>query len=160
MSERYPAWMGKMRALTPEEIADFLAGPIVARLALVTPAGAPYIVPLWQEWDGAAMWFIARERSAFIPALRANPRLAASCALDAAPSTRVLLEGTGEIVAGPAPLAGDVLAMARRMATRYLGERGPEYLEPTRDRPRYWLRLAPTRLTSWEGVEWAKRYRV
>ena len=158
MSTDYPAWMGKMRGLTPAEIDTFLAGPIVARVAMVTPDGAPYVMPLWQEWDGTAMWFVVRQRSAFVPFLRVNPRLAVSCALDAAPSTRVLLEGRVEFAAGPAPMDGEMLAIARRMATRYLGERGPEYLEPTRARPRYLLRLAPTRITSWEGVEWARHY--
>ena len=43
-------------------------------------------------------------------------------------------------------------------AVRYLGEHGPEYLEPTADRPRYLIKFTPTKVTSWEGVEWAEKY--
>lgn len=44
------------------------------------------------------------------------------------------------------------------MARRYLGKRGPDYLDNTLDRPRYMVRLAPEKITSWEGVEWAAKY--
>jgi nitroimidazol reductase NimA-like FMN-containing flavoprotein (pyridoxamine 5'-phosphate oxidase superfamily) len=145
--------------LTPAEVAALLDGPMVARAAFVTPECAPYVVPLWQEWDGQAMWFIVRQRSAFVAYLRHNPRMAVSCARDGDGNPRVLLEGTGEIVAGPEPLAGAMLAMAERMAERYMGPRGPEYVRRTTDRPRYWLTLTPTRLTSWRGAEWAAKYR-
>ena len=50
MTKQYPAWMGKMRGLTPEEIMTFLAGPIVARVATVDEAGLPYVTPVWQEY--------------------------------------------------------------------------------------------------------------
>ena len=38
--------MGKMRALTNEEIVEFLSGPIVARLGTVRPDGSPYVTPI------------------------------------------------------------------------------------------------------------------
>ena len=44
------------------------------------------------------------------------------------------------------------------MATRFLGERGPEYLVPTLDRPRYLVEITPTKMTTWDGVEWAEKY--
>jgi hypothetical protein len=44
------------------------------------------------------------------------------------------------------------------MALRYLGERGPEYLVPTYERPRYLIRFTPSKIISWEGVEWAQHY--
>lgn len=159
MSKReYPDWMGKMRALTPEEIMEFLSGPIVARVAVVKPDGAPYLAPVWQEYDGQALYFIPREKSTFVPYIQANPRLAISCALDNAPYTRVLFQGQAEIVEGPKPMAGLMLDIARRMARRYLGEKGPEYLEPSRPRPRYLIKLVPDKITSWEGVEWHPKY--
>jgi hypothetical protein len=122
MSEKreYPEWMGKMRALTKEEIKEFLDGPVVARLGTVKPDGSPYVVPVWQEYDGEAVYFIPREKSAFISDL--------------------------------------TLEIARRMAVRYLGERGPEYLEPSQSRPRYLIKLVPDKVTSWEGVEWHSKY--
>jgi PPOX class probable F420-dependent enzyme len=159
MTERkYPEWMGKMRALTPEEIVEFLAGPVVARVATVDEEGQPYITPVWEEWDGAALWIVPRERSVWVRHLQIHPQVAISCALDNSPYTRVLMRGKAEIVAGPEPMQGKCLEVANRMAVRYLGERGPEYLVPTLDRPRYLIKFTPDKITSWEGVEWAEKY--
>lgn len=154
----YPEWMGKMRGLKKEEIKEFLAGPVVARVATVKPDGSPYVAPVWQEFDGEAIYFIPRERSAFVSHIKANPRVAISCALDTAPYTRVLFEGKAEILEGPSRVEGKVLEMGQRMSRRYLGEHGPEYLEPTRDRPRFLVRVIPDKITSWEGVEWHEKY--
>ena len=159
MSQRqYPEWMGKMRGLTPAEIDEFLAGPVVARIAMVKPDGRPYLALVWQEWDGQALYFIPREKSAFIPYIQANPYLAISCALDQSPFTRVLFEGQAQILEGPRPMEGLMLEIAWRMAARYLGELGPRYLEPTRPRPRYLVKFIPEKITSWEGVEWHPKY--
>ena len=150
--------MGKNRRLTREEIAEFLAGPIVARIATVDPDGMPYITPAWQEWDGESLWVVPRERSAWVKHIQTNPKVAVSCALDSGTYTRVLMRGEAEIVFGPAPMEGQCLEVANRMATRYLGERGPEYLVPTMDRPRYLVKITPTTIVSWDGVEWANKY--
>jgi nitroimidazol reductase NimA-like FMN-containing flavoprotein (pyridoxamine 5'-phosphate oxidase superfamily) len=159
MSERkYPEWMGKMRALTPDEIIEFLAGPIVARVATIDQEGLPYVTPVWQEWDGTAIWIVPRERSAWISHIQHEPHVAVSCALDSSPYTRVLMRGVAEIVSGPEPMQGRCLEIANRMAVRYLGEHGPEYLVPTLDRPRYLIRFTPSKMVTWEGVEWAQHY--
>jgi PPOX class probable F420-dependent enzyme len=154
-----PEWMGKNRGLTPEEISDFLAGPVVARVGTVDPDGSPYITPVWQEWDGEAMWLVPRERTAFVGHIRQNTRVAVSCAMESGTYTRVLIRGKAEIVFGPAPMEGPCLEIANRMATRYLGEHGPEYLVPTYDRPRYLIKIVPDSVISWDGVEWAKKYK-
>jgi nitroimidazol reductase NimA-like FMN-containing flavoprotein (pyridoxamine 5'-phosphate oxidase superfamily) len=159
MAERqYPEWMGKMRGLTPEEIKTFLAGPVVARVATIDEDGLPYITPVWQEWDGTAMWIVPRERSAWIRHIQQEAHVAVSCALDSTPYTRVLMRGVAEIASGPEPMQGHCLEVANRMAVRYLGEHGPDYLVPTYDRPRYLIRFTPAKIISWEGVEWAERY--
>jgi PPOX class probable F420-dependent enzyme len=155
---KYPDWMGKMRGLTADELVEFLAGPIVARVATIDEEGMPYITPVWQEWDGEAMWIVPRERSTWVRHIQSNPNVAVSCALDSSPYTRVLMRGRAEIVSGPAPMAGLCLAIARRMSVRFLGERGPEYLEPTADRPRFLIKVTPAKIISWEGVEWAEKY--
>jgi PPOX class probable F420-dependent enzyme len=157
-AHQYPEWMGKMRGLTGAEIEAFLAGPIVARVATVAENGAPYITPVWQEYDGESLWFIPREKTVLVRHLRREPRVAISCALDQSPYTRVLFQGRAEIVAGPAVMEGQMLQIAERMALRYLGERGPDYLAPTHDRPRYLVRVQPEQITSWEGVEWHPKY--
>ena len=156
--QKSPKWMGEAGRLTKKEIKAFLAGPIVARIATVKPDGSPYVVPVWQYYDGKAIYIIPRMRSVFVQHIKAEPRICISCALDNAPSTRVILEGKAKIVEGPTIMKGRTLRIARQMAKRYLGERGPEYLEPTRDRPRYLIRMEPEKVTSWKGVEWAPKY--
>ena len=133
-----------MPQLTREQVDEFLATPVVARLATVKADGAPYVVPVWQHWDGEAMYVIPRGRSRFVEHLRAEPRVAVSCADDAgAGHRRVLIEGRAEIVEGPVPMAGRTLDIAREMAARYGGEAGLRYLDGTMDKPRYLLRIVP-----------------
>jgi nitroimidazol reductase NimA-like FMN-containing flavoprotein (pyridoxamine 5'-phosphate oxidase superfamily) len=157
----HPEWMGKMRGLTAEEIAEFLAGPVVARIATIDTNGFPYITPVWQEWRDGAMYVIPREKTVFVKHLQTNPKVAVSCALDTGTYTRMLMRGHAEILSGPAPMEGLCLEIAQRMSVRYLGPRGPEYLVPTQDRPRYLVRIAPSaehKLITWDGVEWAEKY--
>lgn len=154
----YPEWMGKMRGLYRDEMQEFLDGPVVARIATVDSKGDPYVTPVWQEWDGEVMWVIPRAKTIFARHLIRFPRCSVSCAKDTSPYTRVLFRGSAEIVEGPALMHGEWLEIARRMAVRYLGERGPEYLEPSRVRPRYLVRITPEKTISWEGVEWAAKY--
>ncbi len=152
-------WLGENRGLTKEEIIEFLSGPIVARLATIKKDGAPYIVPIYQEYDGEVMWVIPRERSVFVQHIKRDPRVAVSCALDQAPWTRILIEGRAEIVEGPKlSNEGFIADVGNRMSLRYLGEHSVEYAEITSDRPRYLIRIIPEKVTSWTGSEWAKKY--
>ena len=147
-----------MPQLTNSEIADLLGGPIIARLATVKPDGGPYIVPVWQQWDGEAMYVIPRGKSRFVEYVAANPKVAISCADDVnAAHARVLLEGEVEIVAGPVKLEGELYAIAAEMAERYGGAAGLDYLEGTKDEERYLLKLTPSKITSWRGP-WHPRY--
>lgn len=158
--EQDKSWMGSNRGMTAEEINAFLAGPVVARIATVDEEGAPYITPVWQHWDGQFMWIIPRAKTLFVQHLKKNPKVAVSCALDSGTYTRVLYRGTAEIVFGPGLLTGEWLEIANKMATRYLGEHGPEYLVPSLDRPRYVVKFTPTWSVSWDGIEWAQYYKT
>ena len=158
MEKNSSEWMGENRGLTKEEIAEFLSGPIVARIATVKEDGAPYIAPIWQYYDGEVMWVIPRERSVFVKHIRRSPRVAVSCAYDTAPWTRVLIQGRAEIVEGPKPVEGLIAEIGEQMAVRYLGEHGAEYASITWDRPRYLIKIIPEKITSWTGSEWADKY--
>lgn len=154
-------WMGKNAPLTKEEMDAFLAKGVVARLATVKADGAPYVVPLWHEWDGENLWLVPRNKSVFIQHIKREPRVCVSIALETNPYTRVTIQGVAEVVEGPVDSQGGTarwVPIARRMATRYLGPHGPEYLEPTMDRPRYLVKIVPTKITTWEGVEWHPKY--
>ena len=147
-----------MPGLTPEQVDELLAGPIIARLATVKPDGAPYVVPVWEYWEDGAMYIIPRERSAFMEYIKNEPRVAVSCADDVDPDhPRVLIEGVAEIVEGPVKMAGRTLEIAREMVVRYAGEPGLAYLESTIDNPRYLLKITPEKMTTWVKG-WHPRY--
>ena len=152
-----------MPQLTPEQVSEFLATPVIARLATVKPDGGPYIVPVWQHWDGEAMYVIPRGRSRFVEHLRSEPRVAVSCADDESDMElgtghrRVLIEGRAEIIEGPVLMTGLMLDIAREMAERYGGEAGLTYLDGTMRKPRYLLRIVSDTMTTWEG-SWHPRY--
>ena len=147
-----------MPPLTKAQIDALLAAPINARLATVKPDGAPYVVPVWQYWDGASMYIIPREKSRFVAHIQHETRVAVSCADDVdLAHPRVLLEGNIEVVAGPVKMEGQMLEIATEMAQRYGGEAGLAYLRGTLDKPRYLLRLTPSKVTTWNG-SWHPRY--
>jgi hypothetical protein len=49
--------------------------------------------------------------------------------------------------------------IAREMSYRYLGENGPDYLVPTLNEPRWLIFVKPLNVTTWQGVDWASRYK-
>ena len=156
--QKHLEWMGKNSGMSSEEVKEFLAGPVVARIATIDEEGLPYITPAWQEWDGEALWVVPREKSAWVKHIKHDPNVAVSCAMDGGTYKRVLFRGKAEIITGPAPMEGKCLEVASRMATRFLGEHGPEYLVPTYDRPRYLIKIVPAKTITWDGVEWHQKY--
>jgi nitroimidazol reductase NimA-like FMN-containing flavoprotein (pyridoxamine 5'-phosphate oxidase superfamily) len=140
------------------EVEAFLAKGIVMRLACLDDDGAPYCVPCWFEWRDGCFWVVPRQRSKWAGYLQRN----ASCAFTVdVPETleKVIGNGTAEVVEEP-NVGGAWVAVANRMAARYLGDRGPEYLEPTLHQPRWLLKITPTTMQTWQGVGWARRYWV
>lgn len=156
------SWMGKNAGLTTQEMDGFLQRPVVARLATVMPDGSPNVAPVWHAWDGEFFWIVPRARSSFVKHLQHEARVCLSIALEETPYTRVTAHGTAEIVEGPVDAQGGMsqwVGVARGMALRYLGEHGPEYLEPTMDRPRFLVKVTPQKIVTWEGVEWHDKYK-
>ena len=147
-------------SMSPEEVTSFLRGPVIARLATVQPGGAPYIAPVWQQWDGELMYVVGRAGSRFVDHIRREPRVAVSCADDVNPEhARVLIQGLAEVIEGPAPMTGRMLQIADEMALRYMGPDGPGYVQRTVDRPRCLIAITPESIISWAGGEWHPRYR-
>ena len=145
--------------LSPEALDALLREPIVARLATIDEDGYPYVVPVWTEWDGTAMWLVARARAAYVAHLAARPKVGLSIVRADMADTRVLILGRAEIVAGPGPLEGEMEAAARRMATRYEGADGERYIEESLAWPRVLVRIAPDRIRSWGNAGWHPKYR-
>ncbi len=151
------SWRGRVGRLSETEITAFLDEPQLARLACLDDEGWPYVVPCWQEWDGNSFWVIPREKSAWARYLVSDSRCAIS--VDESGGLRkVVAQCTAHMVEEP-NVGGQWVPIAERMSLRYLGENGPKYLEPTLDKPRWLFRLEPVNLQTWQGVDWAARYK-
>ncbi len=160
---------GDMGGLDKESIDRFLAGAPLARLACLKPDGAPYVIPVWYQWDGESMYFVGRERSRWCKYLQNDPRV--SIVVDAPHSEaddsgqgeyeipKVFIEGNAQIVEEP-NIGGQWVAVAEDMSRRYLGPNGPTYLVPTLNQPRWLIKVTPTKMRTWQGVGWAKSYWV
>lgn len=141
------------RGLTDDELKEFLAQPHLAMLGTIREDGGPYVVPVWHEYDGEALYIVARERSAYVKHIQHDPRVAVTI-VDGA---QVVILGRATIVEGPTT-QGKWVDIAFRMAERYSGEDGLRYLRGTLDRPRYLIRITPEKITSWTGEGWHPRY--
>ena len=151
------SWRGRVGRMSETEVSAFLAEPQLARLACLDDKGWPYVVPCWQEWDGNSFWVIPREKSAWARYLVDDSRCAIT--VDEAGSLRkVVAQCTAHMVEEP-NVGGQWVPIAERMSIRYLGENGPKYLEPTLDKLRWLFRLDPVNLQTWQGVDWASRYK-
>jgi hypothetical protein len=151
------SWRGKVGQLDREELDSFLAEGRIARLACIDEEGWPYVVPCWQEWDGEGFWVIPRKKSAWAGYLRQEPRCAITVDEDGT-LRKVIAQCTAKLVEEP-NVGGRWVPIAERMSLRYLGENGPKYLEPTLDKPRWLFYLEPHRRWTWQGVDWARRYK-
>ena len=145
--------------MTHDQINGFLGTSVIARLATVKPDGSPYVVPVWQQWDGKFLYIVGRASSKFVGHIRSDPRVAISCADDVNPEhVRVLIEGRAEIIEGPAPMSGKTLQIADEMALRYMGPKGPIYVQKTVNRPRCLIQVDPESVVSWAEGNWHPRY--
>lgn len=153
-------WKGDARNLTTKEMKAFLSKPWIARLATLGADNSPYVSTVWYEYEHPVFYLAGRAKSQWVYNIIRDPRVALHIADDDPPHTRVALQGRAEVVEGPVGIQGKWVEVANRMARRYLGERGPEYLAPTMDRKRYWIKVHPEKVTTWTGIEWHPRYHV
>lgn len=150
-------WRGQRQGgMTPEERDEFLDQPLNVYLACITEDGAPYAVVAWYEWSDGYLWIVPRQRSRWAEYLKNEPRV--SFVIDHE-DRKVRGEGIAELVEEP-NVGGQWVEVATRMSTRYLGENGPKYLVPTLNQPRWLFRIKPTKIESWQGTSWARRYWV
>ncbi|MBI3696379.1 MAG: pyridoxamine 5'-phosphate oxidase family protein [Acidobacteria bacterium] len=151
-------WRGKIGKLSPEEIAEFLSGGVFCRLGCLDEDGWPYVVPCWFEYSGGGFYIIPRARSAWARHIQRNPRVFLCVDDSTTHNCRVLVKGEASVLEEP-NLGGRWVEIARRMSLRYLGEHGPDYLQPTLVEPRWLLFVRPLKMTTWQGVDWAQRYK-
>ena len=145
--------------LTADEIDALLRRPVPARLATLDSDGYPSIVPVWLEWDGSTAWIVARAAAAYVANLARDPRVGLSVVDPDDPDRRVQLRGRAKIAAGPGPLTGRTLHIARAMAERHEGAAGLAYIEQTLDWPRVLVAITVQQVRSWGSPDWHPRYR-
>jgi PPOX class probable F420-dependent enzyme len=145
--------------LTDAEKRVFFQRPLIARLGTVDPDGAPYVVPVWFEWDerDGSFWIVIREKARFMPGLLREPRVCLSIAAESPPYTRATVMGRAEIVGRPRE-SDEWKAIARRMSARYVADVDPGYFDRTVVHPRWLIRIAPTEMTTWRGGGWHRKY--
>lgn len=151
------SWRGKIGKLDSDDLTEFLSGNTIARIATLDENGWPYVVPAWFEWSDGAFWFIARKKSRWALMLQADERAAVTIDEDGG-QRKVAAQCRATIVEEP-NLGGAWVEIAERMSVRYLGENGPKYLAPTLDMERWLIRLDPVSMQTWQGVEWAQKYK-
>jgi len=151
-------WRGKVGRLTEEEMQEFLSGNPFCKIGCLDDEGWPYVVPCWFEYRDGGYYIIPRARSAWARQIQRNPRVFLCIDEETMYNRRVLVKGQAEVVEEP-NVGGRWVEIARRMSLRYLGEHGPDYLAPTLAEPRWLLFVRPLKTTTWQGVDWAKRYK-
>lgn len=151
------AWRGKVGKMRQEEIEAYLAEGVLARLACLDEEGWPYVVPVWFQYAEGGYYIIPRERSIWARHLQRDKRV--SLVIDETGNLRkVMVKGEAELIEEP-NVGGKWVEIAKQMSYRYLGEHGPDYLVPTLNEPRWLFFVRPLETTTWQGVDWAKRYK-
>jgi nitroimidazol reductase NimA-like FMN-containing flavoprotein (pyridoxamine 5'-phosphate oxidase superfamily) len=130
------------------DLDDFLARPLVARVA----TNGPTVRPTWFLWEDRALWILTGAWAKLLERVRSDAALAVTideCDLTTGVVRQVVARGQAEILPFDVP-------RGRRMLTRYLGldEAGwdPRFRRYLHDDPvesgTVWLRLPPTTLTA------------
>ena len=126
---------------------EFLAGGDLCRLAVLDERG----LALRRSRSGTSgipsegvFWIVARKKSAWAGHMPRDARVALTIDGDTRPYRKVAVQGTAEVVEEP-NVGGRWVEIARRMAVRYLGEHGPDYIVPTLDKPRWLFKISPDR---------------
>src|SRR5215470_10291758 len=87
--------------LSPAELDEFLALPLLLKLACVRPDGWPYVVPLWYAWYEQKFYVVGRERAVWIPFIQSQPRVGVLVDEEARRHRRVQMTASASVVEGP-----------------------------------------------------------
>jgi hypothetical protein len=155
---RNEKWRGKVGKMSEGEITEFLSGNPFCRIACLDDEGWPYVVPCWFEYSGGGFYIVPRAKSVWACYIQQDGRVSLCIDDTTIYNNRVIVKGKATILEG-ANLGGRWVEIARRMSVRYLGEHGPDYLEPTLTEPRWLLFVNPVKMITWHGVDWAERYK-
>ncbi len=152
-------WRGKTGKMSQEEIDEFLGRVALCRLACHDNDGWPYVVPTCFQYKDGGFYIVPRERSAWAQYMKKDPRVALVIDdPDAGSQQRVTVKGEARVVEEP-NIGGKWVAVANDMVRRYLGTIADDYLDSASEEPRWLFFVKPISMTTWQGVDWAKRYK-
>jgi nitroimidazol reductase NimA-like FMN-containing flavoprotein (pyridoxamine 5'-phosphate oxidase superfamily) len=148
--------------LSPAELDEFLAQPLLLKLACVRPDRWPYVVPLWFAWHKRKLYVVGRERAVWIDYIKHEPRVGVLIDEEAARHRRVQMTATATVIEGPVLRAHGSATwhqLDRVLVGRYMADaQGEAYRQLTADRPRFLVEITPVQMTSWRGGPWHRRY--
>lgn len=143
--------IGPNRALSAEELAQFLQGPWGARLACVRHDGTPHVLPLWYEWDGRSIWVTASPGAQWKSYVRESRQVSLTIDEPWPPLRRAFIVGEVEFVPDDA-IPGGLAGLRQRLATRYLGQGAGNQDELCRTDGWSAIRITPTRISGRQGL--------
>ena len=114
-------------------------------------------MPTWFEYADGGFYLVPRARADWARYLERDGRVFLCIDASEPPYERVLVKGSATVLETP-NVGGRWMAIGRRMAERYRGPAGLEYIERTREEPRWLFFVRPERITSSQGG-WATRYK-
>ncbi|WP_375499897.1 pyridoxamine 5'-phosphate oxidase family protein [uncultured Jatrophihabitans sp.] len=146
-----PQRRGRKIAMSDDERDAFLAAERTCRVATIGLDG-PHATPLWFGWDGTALWLYSIVQSQRWTDLQRDPRI--SVVVDAGVE---YFELRGVEIVGRAEPVGELPRTGTPDAALTEVEKifGAKYLaandgEMFHDQRHGWLRIVPTKITSWD----------
>jgi hypothetical protein len=114
---------GDVAVLQTQLAKDLLNSPIPARVAYVTAAGDPRVVPLWFHWDGTDLVIATFNGSPKLRSVRTGDRLAVTIDTEAFPYAALQIRGPVTVTK-----QDGVVLEYRFAARRYLGDDGEAFV--------------------------------
>jgi len=135
-----------MPEMSAPDLETFLNETRIAKLAYLLPSGAPTIVPVWFEWDGAIARVLTARDSPKVKRLRVDNRVALAV------EEPVGLPERGVTIEGTVTISDDgAVPLIERLARRYYAPaKAAETIESWTADPSMWvvLEIAPVRIRS------------
>lgn len=145
-----------MPRMTPEELEAFLRRIEQAKLACLDDTGHPYVVPIMCLYRNGAFYLVARGRAAWRSFLQRDGRV--SLNLEDG-EQRAQVQGQAELVAGPVVGVPANAPYIHELATQQGWADDPYMRNIYKHEPMYHFVVRPLKITSWQGGEWAARYK-
>jgi nitroimidazol reductase NimA-like FMN-containing flavoprotein (pyridoxamine 5'-phosphate oxidase superfamily) len=151
-------WRGKVGKMNQAEIDEFLGRVALCRLACHDDDGWPYVVPTCFQYKDGGFYIVPRARSAWASHMKNDPRVSLVIDDPGFSQQRVTVRGTARVIEEP-NVGGEWVAVANDMVRRYLGKLADDYLDAAADEPRWLFFIEAIKMTTWQGVDWAMKYK-